>query len=61
MSYCNRFYSRQFITRKQGGDDVLVKLETVLSAYFDSELIREAGLPTVQYIADELHLSAHYL
>lgn len=61
LSYCNRFYSRQFITRKQGGDDLLSRLDVVLSAYFERDSIQEKGIPTVQHVADELHVSAHYL
>jgi len=61
LNYCNRFYNRQFITRKQASNDLLSKLETLLSAYFSSELPQETGLPTVQYLAKELHYSPTYL
>ncbi|MCF0071077.1 helix-turn-helix transcriptional regulator [Dyadobacter sp. CY261] len=61
LSYAERFYNRQFITRKPVNNDVLLKLENLLSAYFNSEKLVEQGLPTVNYIADSLHFSDSYL
>ena len=61
LNYCNRFYNRQFITRKHANNDLLINLETLLSDYFGSERVRERGLPTVQYISDQLHVSPNYL
>jgi len=61
LNYCNRFYNRQFITRKTASSDLLIKLEDLLSNYFDSEQLQELGLPTVQYISGELNVSADYL
>lgn len=61
LSYANRFYNRQFITRKHASHDVLTKLEDVLSAYFDSGNVQEFGLPTVQYVSEQLHVSPNYL
>lgn len=61
LNYSNRFYNRQFITRKAVNNDVLAKLEMVLNTYFDDEKSLLEGLPTVQFVADELHLSSRYL
>ncbi|TCD03194.1 helix-turn-helix domain-containing protein [Pedobacter psychroterrae] len=61
LNYCNRFYNRQFITRKAASSDLLVKLERSLSDYFNSEQLRNIGLPTVQYISGQLNVSADYL
>jgi AraC family transcriptional activator of pobA len=60
LNYSNRFYNRQFITRKAVHHDLLVKLEDLLAAHFNQTTIQE-GLPSVQYIADQLHLSPGYL
>jgi AraC family transcriptional regulator, transcriptional activator of pobA len=61
LNYSNRFYKRQFITRKSANNDLLEKLETLLNNYFNKETALMKGLPTVQFVADELHVSAHYL
>lgn len=61
LNYSNRFYNRQFITRKAVNNDILSKLEMVLNTYFDDEKSLLEGLPTVQFVADELHLSSRYL
>lgn len=61
LSYANRFYNRQLITRKHVHRDVLTKLEGLLSDYFDSGKVQELGLPTVQYISDQFHVSPNYL
>ncbi|MGY3088206.1 AraC-like DNA-binding protein [Hymenobacter sp. UYAg731] len=61
LHYADRFYDRQFITREKANHEVLERLETLLHAYFDRADLLEAGLPTVQYVADCLHLSPKYL
>ncbi|MDE1191472.1 MAG: helix-turn-helix transcriptional regulator [Arachidicoccus sp.] len=60
LKYCDRFYHRQFLTRKKPSTDLLTKLEELLDDYF-SKNISISGLPTVQYIAEALHLSPNYL
>ena len=60
LSYCVRFYDRQFITRDNINSDVLTKFESLLNSYFESENPQKIGIPTVAYIADQLHLSANY-
>lgn len=61
LSYCNRFYARQFITRKKVSNDLLVKFEFILKEYFKDDKAGTSGLPTVQYFADRLFVSANYL
>ena len=61
LNYSNRFYKRQFITRKSASNDLLSRLETLLNEYFNKETALMKGLPTVQYVSDELHVSPHYL
>jgi len=61
LNYSNRFYNRQFITRKVTNHDVLSKLELLLEDYFEDEKIIENGVPTVQLLADALQLSPRYL
>ena len=61
LNYCNRFYNRQFLTRKTANNDLLINLETVLSEYFSNDHVKEKGLPTVQYISEKLNISPNYL
>ncbi len=59
LNYCNRFYSRQFLTRKMSNNDLLSNFETLLTNYFEEN--SSNGLPTVNYLAKELNISASYL
>ena len=61
INHANRFYSRQFITRKAVSTDLLQRVEEVLRAYFQSDAPQKQGLPTVQHLASELNVSANYL
>lgn len=61
LNYCLRYYGRQFITRKNSNKDTVLQVEKLLSSYFNSGIIQEKGLPTVKYLADNVHLSSNYL
>ena len=61
LNYSNRFYKRQFITRKAVNHDVLTQLEQILNAYFEQEEAFQKGLPTVEYLAGTLNVSPRYL
>jgi AraC family transcriptional activator of pobA len=61
LNYAERFYQRQFITRKINNHQILDKLEKLLIDYFSSDDIVSRGLPTVQYLAKNLHISQSYL
>jgi AraC family transcriptional activator of pobA len=61
LNYANRFYNRQFITRKQASHNLLTDLEDILSDYFNQANVQDLGLPTVQYISEKLNVSPTYL
>jgi len=61
LNYSNRFYERQFITRKAVNHDVLSRMEQLLNDYFDHEETLKKGLPTVELLASQLNLSPYYL
>lgn len=61
LNYANRYYKRQFITRKVVSHDLLQRLEVLLTSYFNNEHALSKGIPTVQYLAENLHLSPSYL
>ncbi|QJD80350.1 helix-turn-helix domain-containing protein [Spirosoma rhododendri] len=61
LNYSQRFYKRQFITRKSIHNALLERFEDLLYRYFNDETASQKGLPTVQYLADELNVSPRYL
>ena len=61
LNYADRFYQRQFITRKKINHEILDRLEELLSELFTIEVLKAQGVPTVQQIADKLNLSPNYL
>jgi AraC family transcriptional activator of pobA len=61
LNYCERFYQRQFITRKKSSHQILERLENILDDYFSNGNLIERGLPTAQYIAASLNISPNYL
>ena len=61
LGYSERFYNRQFITREKSNHQLLDQLEKLVSDYFDSDNLINRGLPTVQYVAEQLNLSPKYL
>ena len=60
LNFCQRFYNRQFITRKLDNSDMLMKFDRLLHDYFDGNMQLAHGLPTVQYCADKLCMSSNY-
>jgi len=61
LTYSERFYQRQFITRKIASHEILIKLEDLLTHYFNSGNLAQKGLPSVTYIAENLNISPGYL
>lgn len=61
LNYSNRFYERQFITRKAVNHDLLTKMEKVLGEFFEDEQTADRKLPSVDLLAEKLNLSPHYL
>jgi AraC family transcriptional activator of pobA len=61
LSYCERFYERQFITRKKSNHQILERIEQILEDWFSHGDLVEKGLPTAQQIADMVNVSPNYL
>tara|TARA_R110000868_G_scaffold411317_1_gene703072 strand:+ start:1100 stop:2020 length:921 start_codon:yes stop_codon:yes gene_type:complete len=61
LSYSERFYNRQFITREKTNHQILERLEKLLKDYFNSNNLEIKGLPSVQYVSEELNISQSYL
>ncbi|WP_027378338.1 helix-turn-helix domain-containing protein [Chryseobacterium daeguense] len=61
LIYSERFYERQFLTRKKSSHELLVKFEEVLSQYFNNGNLLEHGIPSVKTIAEQMNISPNYL
>lgn len=58
LVHIDRYYNRQFLSRKKISNDTLSKIDKLLTDYFNNE---PNELPTVQYLANELNLTPTYL
>tara|TARA_R110000868_G_scaffold111773_1_gene301543 strand:- start:42363 stop:43268 length:906 start_codon:yes stop_codon:yes gene_type:complete len=61
LNYCDRFYQRQFITRRKTNHQLLETFETTLNNYFNEDDLMSNGLPTAKYLANSLNISPNYL
>lgn len=61
LIYSERFYERQFFTRKKSNCELLERFEKVFSHYFQNGKLLEKGIPTVTDIAEQLNISPNYL
>lgn len=61
LNYCSRFYGRQMITRSQTNKSIIAQIEHILTNYFAEAKVKEQGLPTVKFLADNVNLSPSYL
>ena len=61
LNYSNRYYNRQFLTRKAVNHEVVSTLDQLLNDYFDANSGLKSGLPSVQFISQSLNLSPRYL
>jgi len=61
LNYCNRFYQRQFITRKSVNSNILKQLDQLLNDHFDNNGATHNGLPVVADLAGKLKVSQRYL
>lgn len=58
LNYSNRFYNRQFLTRKAIHHDLISQMDTYLAGRFADQ---QGGLPTVPEVAKHLQVSPRYL
>ena len=61
LKYAQRYYDRQFFTRKNAHQDILGRFEKLLQNYFNSDEKLESGIPTVKQLGEKMGLSSHYL
>jgi len=60
LSYCKRFYERQFSRRTTVSDSLLQRLDTMLDHYLSSGLPAQLGQPTVAWCAKQFNLTPNY-
>lgn len=61
FKYANRFYTRQFISRRELSNSFLEVFKEHLAEYFDSKNIQENGIPNINEIANRMSISQRYL
>jgi AraC-like DNA-binding protein len=61
LNYLKRFYTRQFITRKNENLHVVIRFESFLLCYIQSGRLKRDGIPSVSYCAEQMNYSDHYL
>lgn len=61
LNYSDRFYQRQFLTRRKSNHQVLGRLNDELERYFDGVNAGRDGLPSVSHLAEQLNVSPDYL
>lgn len=61
MTYVNRYFNRQFITRKPVNRQILDKVTAALDQYYQKPDYTLEGLPSVSYLADKVCLSPKYM
>lgn len=60
LKYCQRFYNRQFMTRKLVNNDILIRFDEFLNDYFVQGRQTAEGLPSVSVCAEHLCMSPNY-
>ncbi len=61
LNYGNRFYNRQFITRRAVYNDLITKMNSYLSNRLESAHDQYTGIPTVQELCKYLGVTPRYL
>jgi AraC-like DNA-binding protein len=61
FGYAQRFYERQFITRKISNHTIINRLDHILDDFFEHNQATDFKIPTVKYVSDQLNISPGYL
>jgi AraC family transcriptional regulator, transcriptional activator of pobA len=61
LKYAQRYFKRQFIDRQQVSGKTASRFNDILKDYLAQNSVKEHGLPSVQFMADQLYLSPRYL
>ena len=61
LKYAQRYYDRQFFTRKNVNQGILGRFEKLLQNTFNSNETLESGIPTIKELGEKMGMSGHYL
>jgi len=61
LKYSQRFYKRQFLNRTEISGKTVTRFNEEINKYVASGLLGTKGLPSVNYMAERLNISAGYL
>ena len=61
LKYADRFYKRQFINRKEINKALFTRFKDILNGYMDTNQLEEKGIPTVEWLANQLGVSQRYM
>lgn len=60
LSYCKRFFERQFSERSSNNSNMRERMDAIIDGYLSSGSTAQQGQPTVAWIASEFNLSPNY-
>lgn len=60
LNYCDRFYDRQFMTRKKVNKNIITTFEELVDDYYSTGKAQQHGTLTVNWCAEKLNLSPNY-
>lgn len=60
LSYCKRFFERQYEERTKRNTSIRERLDTILDKYMSSGLPEQQGQPTVTWCASQFNLTPNY-
>ncbi|MFA6083594.1 helix-turn-helix domain-containing protein [Mucilaginibacter sp.] len=61
LLYAQRFYKRQFMNRKKDTGKMVSKFKAILMKYVADGMLKKKGMPSVNYIAEQMNISPGYL
>jgi AraC-like DNA-binding protein len=61
LKYSDRYYKRQFINREQLNKSLNTKFQNLLKEYVSTTDLMESGVPSLDWLANELSVSKRYL
>jgi len=61
LNYSLRFYERQFTSRSTNNHDIVADFEVVLNSFLNKDSFLNKRIPSIEYFAEKINVSAHYL